>query len=221
MAVPLRGEPRWPVALFDFDGTLGDSIGLITASFTHALDDVLGIEVEEDEIRSWIGRPLLEVLREAHPSHAEDIVLAYRAHNVQHHDRLIQSVPGISGLLRDLAESGVRTGVVSSKGKDLVEIGLRALGLDILITVLAGHDETLRHKPHPEPLLYAAKRLSSDPTHCVYIGDAVVDMEAGRAAGMATIGVTWGASMRQSLEETGPNAICDDTAELRHVLLPR
>ena len=59
-SVPML-TPRWPVVLFDLDGTLADTIGLIVASYNHAFRQVMGTERDEAEIRAWIGRPLLEL----------------------------------------------------------------------------------------------------------------------------------------------------------------
>ena len=111
------------------------------------------------------------------------------------------------------------TGVVSSKRADFIELGLSALDLVDTVEILASQDDTTRHKPHPDPLLLAADRLGVEPTECVYVGDAVVDLRAGRAAGMSTIGVTWGAGLRSDLVGTRPTAVVDDIAELRGILL--
>jgi pyrophosphatase PpaX len=211
--------PRWPVVLFDFDGTLGDTIPLIVASYHHAIGTVAGETAEEHEVRSWIGRPLLGVLQERYPAHAGEMLRVYRQWNLANHDDLIRAVEGVAELIDDLHTTGARTGVVSSKKADTVLLGLRALALDGRIDVLAGQDETSRHKPHPEPLLYAARRLGAAPSDCVYVGDAIVDIEAAHAAGMAAVGVTWGAGVRRHLEDLAPVAVVDDAPGLRRVLL--
>lgn len=205
--------------LFDFDGTLGDTIPLIVASYHHAIGTVAGQRAEEHEVRSWIGRPLLGVLQERYPAHADEMLRVYRQWNLANHDDLIREVEGVAGLIDDLDACGVRMGVVSSKKSDTVSLGLRALGLVGRIDVLAGQDETSRHKPHPEPLLYAARRLGAAPSDCVYVGDAVVDVQAAHAAGMAAVAVTWGAGVRDDLEAARPVAVVDDAASLRRVLL--
>jgi pyrophosphatase PpaX len=213
-------SPRWPVVLFDFDGTLGDTIPLIVASYRHALETVAGLRADEGEVRSWIGRPLLAVLEERYPAHAEEMLRVYREWNLANHDDLIRPVEGIEELLADLAAAGARLGVVSSKKAETVELGLRVPGLDDAIPLVAGQDQTSRHKPHPEPLLYAARHLGAHVRECVYIGDATVDLEAARSAGMAAVGVTWGAGLREPLAAVDPVAVVDDAHGLREVLLP-
>ena len=112
---------RWPVVLFDFDGTLADTIPLIVASYRHALTSVLGESAHDDEVRSWIGRPLQPVLEERYPGRGAELTDVYRAWNLDNHDELIQTVDGIPELLDDLHAAGARTGVVSSKKAATVE----------------------------------------------------------------------------------------------------
>lgn len=211
--------PRWPVVLFDFDGTLGDTIPLIVNSFHHTLGEVLGVSVPEAEIRSWIGRSLGAVFAERYPTREEELIAAYRQWNLTNHDDQIRHVDGMADLLRDLTAAGARTGVVSSKGEATVRLGLRALGLEQALPVLAALEHTERHKPDPDPLLYAVSKAGADAADCVYVGDAVVDLHAARAAGMDAIGVTWGAGEPADLRAAHPAAVVDDTAALRAVLI--
>ena len=79
---------------------------------------------------------------------------------------------------------------------------------------------TTEHKPSPAPLLHAAGLLGVDPGECVYVGDADVDVLAARAAGMGSLAVTWGAATGEHLTAFAPDAVLDDVAALRAVLLP-
>lgn len=212
-------SPLRPVVLFDFDGTVADTIPLIVESFRQMA--VLGglPEVSEAEARSWIGRPLLPVLQERYPGRGEELTALYRAWNVEHHDELIRPVDGMSDLLAELDRAGLRLGIVSSKRTPMVQQGLRVLGLADHIDVLAGMDDTTEHKPSPAPLLFAADRLGAAPTDCVYVGDADVDVLAAKAAGMASVAVTWGAGEESVLRATEPDAVVHDTPALLRVLL--
>lgn len=208
-----------PVVLFDFDGTLANTIPLIVQSFHHTFE-AAGLPAFDDvELRSWIGRPLLAVFEERFPGQGETLTAAYRAWNLEQHDALIEPIDGVAELLAALKEADVAVGVVSSKKADTVRQGLRAVGLEAAIDVLAGMDETERHKPDPDPLLFAAEALGADPVDCVYVGDAGVDVRAAHAAGMAAIAVTWGAGTRDGLEALQPDAVVDTVAELQHLLI--
>ncbi|WP_431473475.1 HAD family hydrolase [Ornithinimicrobium sp. W1665] len=161
------GPPGWPVVLFDFDGTLADTIPLILASYRHTLDAV-GDPAGESETRGWIGRVLLDVLEERHPGQGEALVRRYREHNLAHHDDLIRPVPGAAELLAELQRARIPTAVVSSKREETVRQGMRVTGLPDL-THVVGMEATPVHKPHPGPLLEGARRLGARPQECVYV----------------------------------------------------
>lgn len=211
---------RWPVVLFDLDGTLADTIPLIMASYHHALETVMGLRLEEPLVRSWIGRPLLPVLEEEFPGHAQSIYTAYREWNLANHDALIRPVDGMSDLVGELSTAGAELGVVTSKLGATALLGLQAVGLDRWVTVLAGQEHTSRHKPEPDPLLHAAAQLGAAPGDCVYVGDAVVDVQAAHAAGMSAVAVTWGAGTTEALSAAEPVAVVDDVTELLSMLRP-
>lgn len=203
--------------LFDFDGTLADTIPLIVASYRHALTAPDRPAPAEAVIRSWIGRPLLETLETHRPGEGALLVDRYREHNLAHHDTLIAVVPGAADLVTGLLTRRVPVGVVSSKRADMVRQGMRVTELPD-VEVVVGLEETTAHKPDPAPLLEGARRLGVDPAACAYVGDAVVDVQAARAAGMAAVAVTWGAGVEDALRALGPDAVARDVAELRTAL---
>ncbi len=213
--------PPWPTVLFDLDGTLADTIPLIVASYQHAFRAVLGEEVEESRARAWIGRPLLEALLEESPEHGHALDEAYREWNLANTARLIRRYDGVPELLTDLEASGVRTAVVTSKRRLTARLALEGVGVDHLVSVVGALEDTDRHKPAPEPLLHGAAALGVDPSTCVYVGDATVDVRAARAAGMAAVAVAWGAGERDALSAEGPDALVDRVPELADLLLGR
>ena len=203
--------------LFDFDGTLADTVPLILASYRHALTAPDRVVPDETALRSWIGRPLLETLETHRPGEGSVLVDRYREHNLAHHDHLIATVPGADALVTELLDLGVPVGVVSSKRADMVRQGMQVTELPH-VDVVVGLLETTAHKPDPEPLLEGARRLGVDPADCIYVGDAVVDVQAARAAGMAAVAVTWGAGEEEMLRAMDPEAVVRDIAELRTAL---
>ncbi len=122
-------------------------------------------------------------------------------------------------LLTRLREAGIEAGVVTSKRRHSARLATHGVGIDGLIDVIATLEDTERHKPAPDPLLHGARVLGVDPAACVYVGDAVVDVRAARAAGMAAVAVTWGAGVRGELLAAGPDAVADTVAELESILL--
>jgi phosphoglycolate phosphatase len=99
---------------------------------------------------------------------------------------------GIEDLLCALEDSNMPWGIVTNKAQALTEPLLKQIGyLDRSACVVCG-DTTTKSKPHPEPLLYACNLINVNPLECIYIGDAVTDVQAGKAAGMRTIAAGFG-----------------------------
>ncbi|MEP6629594.1 MAG: HAD-IA family hydrolase [Lapillicoccus sp.] len=210
---------RWPVVVFDLDGTLVDTIGLIVASYQHAFTTVLGREEDEAMIRSWIGQPLIRGFRAIDAGHADELLSTYLAWNRANTERLIRRYAGIDTLLADLTSAGVRVAAATSKLRGPAQEAVRLTGLTAYLDVLVTMEDTDAHKPDPAPLLLAVDRLGTSPGDAVYVGDAVVDVRAARNAGMAAVGVTWGAGTREAVVGSAPDAVADTVDELRAVLL--
>jgi pyrophosphatase PpaX len=210
---------RFPVVLFDLDGTVVDSGAIILASMRHAAKQVLGVEPPDEELMAAVGGPGLEAqMRALAPDRVEELVTVYRAHNEPLHDELA-CCDGIDDVLVRLKDEGRRLGIVTAKRRETVELAFAAVPLGHLFETIVGGDETARHKPEPEPLLLAAERLAVAPDECAYVGDSPFDVRAAKAAGMHAVAVTWGGiHARERLEPEDPDAIVDTAEELLHVL---
>jgi pyrophosphatase PpaX len=168
-----------------------------------------------EEAKGWIGQTLDGTFSQRHPEQAQELVDSYIAWNAEHLTELLEEYPGAEELVAELGGSGAIVGVVTSKRHISATNTLRAAGLDGHLPLLVAMEDTEVHKPNPDPLLLAQQRLGVRATDCVYIGDAVVDVLAARAAGMAAIAVTWGAGDRAALVAAGPLAVVDTMDELR------
>lgn len=210
--------PKWPVVLFDLDGTLANSISLIIESYQYAFRSVSGREVGRDEALSWIGQTLPTTFAREDAANAAELERVYREYNLAHMDE-IAGYPGVPELLASLRQAGALVGVVTSKRRASMIRTLDLAGITGLVEPVVGLEDTERHKPYPDPLLEAMRRLDVTPDKVVYVGDAVWDALAARAAGVAAVAVTWGAGTVADLREVRPDAICATVAELRQVLL--
>jgi pyrophosphatase PpaX len=210
---------RFPVVLFDLDGTVIDSGAIILASMRHAAKEVLGEEPSDELLMAAVGGPGLEAQMHAlAPDRVDELVRVYRAHNEPLHEELAWC-PGIDDVLVRLKDEGRRLGIVTAKRRATVELAFNVLPLEHLFDTVVGGDETARHKPDPEPLLLAAERLNVEPKDCAYVGDSPFDIRAAKAAGMDAIAVTWGGIHdRAKLEAEEPDAIVDNAEELFGVL---
>ena len=211
--------PRYPVVLFDLDGTVIDSGGIILASMRHATREVLGREYADEELMQTVGGPGLEAqMRAFDPDRVDELVTVYRAHNEPLHEELV-CCAGMEDALGRLHAEGRRLGVVTAKRRATVELAFAHVPLAHLFDVIVGGDETERHKPDPEPLLLAAERLGAAPGETAYVGDSPFDIRAAKAAGMFAIAVTWGRIHdRARLEREQPDAIVDTAEELLAVI---
>jgi pyrophosphatase PpaX len=210
---------RFPVLLFDLDGTVIDSGAIILASMRHAAKEVLGLEPPEEELMAAVGGPGLEAQMCAlAPDRVDELVSVYRAHNEPLHDELV-SCEGIDDVLVRLKDEGRRLGIVTAKRRATVELAFAHVPLAHLFETIVGGDETERQKPDPAPLLLAAKRLRADVDDCAYVGDSPFDIRAAKAAEMFAVAVTWGGIHdRAKLEAEEPDAIVDNAEDLYGVL---
>jgi 2-phosphoglycolate phosphatase len=183
--------------LFDLDGTLIDSApdlagaandlraehGLAPLPFA-ALRPMVGAGA-----RGMVGAafgvkpgdPTFEALRDA--------FLARYAKGLLERTRVFDAVQPV---LQTLESAGVRWGIVTNKAARFTEPIVDGLELRTRATALVCGDTTAHSKPHPAPLLEAARHLSLQASSCVYVGDDLRDVVAGRAAGMATLIAQWG-----------------------------
>ncbi len=126
---------------------------------------------------------------------------------------------GMAQVLEALDTAGMRWGVVSNKVERYVRPIMESLGVLERSAAAVGGDTTAFAKPHPQPLLHAARIASVDPRRCVYIGDDLRDVEAGRAAGMATVAAAYGFCGDASPPHTwGADALIERPIELISVL---
>lgn len=189
--------------LFDLDGTLLDTLGLIRESMRFATGAVLGEPLPDDVLMRNVGVPLAVQMSEFSEEKADELLLAYREHNNKVHDAMIREYAGVEQALEWVVSSGLKTGVVTSKLRAGAMRGLERFSLERFFDVVIGSDDVARHKPDPYPLLHAAQVLGVDPRACAYVGDSPHDMAAARGAGMVAISATWGVSSLERLEAAG------------------
>jgi N-acetyl-D-muramate 6-phosphate phosphatase len=190
-------RPPVKAVLFDLDGTLIDSApdlagagndmraarGLPLLPIAH-FRPMVGAGA-----RGMVGRALdVRPGQEGFEALRDEFLQRYEARMT----RETQVFAAVRPLLETLAGHNLPWGIVTNKAARFSEPLVRALGLlDAAATLVCG-DTTPFAKPHPAPLLEAARRMAVGPAECVYVGDDLRDVQAGRAAGMATVAVAWG-----------------------------
>lgn len=221
---PLRPYPARPAAvLFDLDGTLIDSIGLILGSMRHSFARCERPIPSDDEWLTGVGIPLRTMFqRYASDDVAiERLIAAYREHQLANHDSLVRCYDEVPQTLAALERAGHPLAVVTSKGDVLARRGLELVGIAGYFDTIVSCDSCTRHKPHPEPVLTALERLGYEPEEALFVGDSVHDIEAGNAAGVETVAALWGPFSREQLAVARPDRFIDRIGELMQVLAAR
>lgn len=204
--------------LFDLDGTIADTVPLIIATYKRTVLTQLGWEPTVEQCREWVGRSMTDIFRSLAPDRADELAAHYLEWNLANHRAYVRPFDGVRELIDALETSGRNYGVVTSKRYKSALLSLECIELTGRIRLLATEEDTTDHKPAPEPLLHALRLLGAAADDAVYIGDAVVDLQAANAAGVSAIGVTWGAATEEELAVHNPVAIVHDMAELRALL---
>ena len=212
------GAVRFPVVLFDLDGTVIDSGAIILASMRYAAETVVGGTYSDAELMKAVGGPGLEAQMGAlDPERIDELVRVYRAHNEPLHETL-ECCAGMDTVLATLKEQGRRLGIVTAKRRLTVDLAFARLPIEHLFDVVVGGDETERHKPDPAPLLLALERLGAPAGDAAYVGDSPFDMQAAQAAGLYAIGVSWGRIHARDALVGDADVIVDHAEELLGVL---
>lgn len=210
---------RYDPILFDLDGTVVDSGAIILASLRHATQTVLGETIPDERLLATVGGSgLASQMRDFDPERVDELVRVYTEHNQPLHAELA-ACDGMIELLEDLQAEGRKLGIVTAKRRATVELAFARVPIEHLFDVVVAGDQTDRQKPHPEPLLRAIAQLGTAANGAAYVGDSPFDMQAAKAGGLASIGVTWGRiHTRERLEREQPDHIVDSSEELRGVL---
>ncbi|MGC3998987.1 MAG: HAD-IA family hydrolase [Anaeromyxobacter sp.] len=204
--------------LFDLDGTLVDTIPFILAAVRHAFEGHPRGPTEAEWL-AGVGTPLREQIARLVPAHEVDgLVDRYRQFWLAEHDRMTRCFPGALETVASLAAAGHPLGVVTAKTEQGAFRTLRFTGLLPHLRVVIGADSCARSKPDPEPVLLALERLGVPAADAIMVGDAVHDLEAARAAGVATVAAPWGACERAVLLGAGPDHVLERIEDLPALL---
>jgi len=211
---------RFPVVLFDLDGTLIDSGPIILASMEHAVRTVTGRELAYEELAATVGgQGLVAQMQAFDPERVDELVEAYRVHNEPLHETL-EAFGGMIDVLPRLRTEGRRLGIVTAKRHRTVRLALdRFPWLAEQFDVVIAYEDTERHKPDPDPVLAAVDRLQAEPSSAAYVGDSPFDIRAAKAAGVFAVGVGWGGiHSDETLLEQEPDTFVHAPEDLLDVL---
>jgi phosphoglycolate phosphatase len=182
--------------LFDLDGTLVNTAPDLVACLNESLESHGFQAVSSQQVRPFISYGAVAMIEKSigsndqhtHDKILDDMLIRYE-NNIARHSHLFL---GMSDTLNTIEELGLKWVIVTNKRKRFTTPLVSALNLvDRAACVISG-DSTKNPKPHPEPMLTACQDAHVKPEECVYIGDALHDISAGRSANMKTLAATYG-----------------------------
>lgn len=218
---PLRWSgwvSSYEVLIFDWDGTLVDSIGRIVESVGVASHACGLPALDEASVKGIIGLSLAEAFTALYPQVDElDLVerfrSAYAAHYLALEAEPSQLYPGVAETLHELRERGYRLAVATGKGRRGLDRVLAGQGWQDFFDITRCSDETAG-KPDPRMILEILAHFAAPAAQALMIGDSVFDLEMARRAGVDSVAVTYGAQSAEVLRGYGPRLSIDRFAQL-------
>lgn len=205
---------KFKAVLFDLDLTLIDSSKAIINSIKHVLD-LKGYSIQKEEIAKLVGKVSLEEQFQAlvpslSDNEINEYVDCYRQHSLAHHIENTKLYPHAEETLQNLRSLNFKLGVVTGKYKKLALEALNHFQLTPLFNTIVTAYEMKKHKPAPDVVFEAARRLEVNASECIFVGDSLADVEAGKRAGCFTIAISRNTVGRRQLEEAEPDIVLDD-----------
>ena len=212
------------LALFDYDGTIVDSAGMIVQGAIEAFRMCGLPDPDPQKVRENIGRPLAVALDVYMPVGytvtPEQISEAYRSWYAEQGRLGLQNeplYPGMVELIHELKSNDWLIGIATNKSRIGLTNGLAKHNLSNIFDITLSTDENIA-KPNPAMALRAMKELGVEKKYSVIIGDTINDIGLGVNSGITSIGVTWGYNNRKLLMSAGANHLVDNAQDLSKLM---
>ena len=209
-----------PVVLFDFDGTIADTEGVILATYETLFKKYLPEYTLSDQDKIELLGPTLKETFEKYnfPKDTAELIKEYRTLNFALHEQYVKAMDGAKELLDYLQSEGYKLGIVSNKFTDAINLGLKLTDLDAYFDVIIGLEKVTDPKPDPEGISKACIALGGKYDNCVYVGDNFNDMMAGINAGVFTIGFNEDQVRTENMIKANPNRVVDKLIDIIEIL---
>lgn len=204
--MPREGLAPFRGVIFDFDGTIADTLGTCITAFQETFIEHGGPELSAEEVRALFGPTESGVLRSVLGDGWRDALATYLVRYAELHSLQPLPFPGIFALLRELERLSVHRGIVTGKGMGSTMISLRILGLDSHFEdVGAGSIDGV---VKAEAIVEMCAKWRIEPADTAYVGDSPGDIDEARKAGVVPIGAAWAPAVDLgALEERHPAAL--------------
>lgn len=216
---------QFPLLVFDWDGTLVDSIERIVTSMQHASKQAAGFDLSESKVKDVIGMGLMEAIIELHPQldakhHAatlNSIADAYRQHFLYDNDVPAPVFAGVKNMLEALQNEGYILAISTGKSRIGLDKAIAEYQMAAYFTTTRCAGEN-KSKPHPEMLHEILSELNFSADQALMIGDSELDLQMANSANMNCIGVTHGVHNSDTLEKYNPLVCLNNISELSDFL---
>ncbi|WP_337956436.1 MULTISPECIES: HAD-IA family hydrolase [Shewanella] len=211
-------EKAFDLVIFDWDGTLMDTVGKIVSCMQNVAQELMLPIPSEQQVRDVIGLSLpqiMPILFADHQNH-QQIIDCYRRHHLAS-ELLTPLFDGVELLIRNLFDAGYHLAIATGKGRQGLDNVLALTGLGDYFHATRCADDA-QSKPHPEMLYSLLAHFDVTADRAIMIGDSIHDLAMANNAGMASIGVSYGAHNESRLNLLNPRAIVDQPCAIRDYL---
>ena len=208
----------YKLLIFDWDGTLADSIGRIVEAM-HVASQRSGFDLCDDlAVKGIIGLGLPEAIRTLYPQISDAELVAFRQHYADHYIALeAEPSPLFDGVVESLAafrDQGYHLAVATGKARRGLDRVLKSHGWEDYFDITRAADETAS-KPHPLMLEQILAHCAVRPEQALMVGDSSFDLQMARNAGVPSVAVSYGAQSIDALRAFEPQLAIDHFSQLR------
>ncbi len=213
---------RRKTVILDFDGTLGDTRGLIVRTMQQVISALNLPRRTDEECAAMIGLPLRQTftdLIEMDEETADKCTRQYARHFADDDKQgEVPLFPHVIETVKALGDAGCLLTIASSRGRDTRERFVENLNLGGYITYVLSANDVEHAKPAPDPVLKTLEDNGADREDAIVVGDTVFDIRMAHAAGVKAVGVTYGNGTREDMERENAEYIIDDFAALKKIV---
>lgn len=200
--------------IFDFDGTLADTLPLAYYSFQVVFKKYDQLDYTDEDVKNMFGPTEPDMLRKhLKSSNIQDAIDLYFQTYTEYHEDLVIENSNVTQMLTALKDKGYKLAIVTGKSRQSLELSLSFLDMDYLFDCKISGDDVDKAKPDPEGVLKTMKILNVDKSEALFIGDSDGDILAGQQAGVQTIGAHWLPNIQSTTFSVVPNQTFKTTEE--------
>ncbi len=197
----------YKAVIFDFDDTIVSTKHNHITSFIQAAKKY-DLTLQKKDIKKNYGLPTIIILQNVFPKEPKSKLKKIGIEKDSIYRKIvrkkgIRTFSGVKTLLKYLKKNNIKTGIMSADKVKNIKLVLRKNEISDYFQTIIGADIIESHKPEPDGLLKAAKKINADPRSCVFIGDSKYDMQAAKRAKMIPVGITTGFYTKNQLKSNG------------------